>query len=945
MPQNSAIFLTLTTAILVGQSSSGDQPTTSRLVTSRIEERVVKTFDFDERELGNYEDLPMNWNQVAGPGFPRFLEPCFDDEVGHMAPPSFRLTIEGGSLGAHYLAKDIPVYPSSDYRITFWVRPAGLVHARACVSAYFLDHALQKIVASERHGEPVQGAGGGEPWTLVTVDLPGGFDKAAWIGLACCVEQPDATPSTPEHPRPIDYRDVHGTAWYDDITVLRLPRVSFDLNEPSHVFLAGQAVEFLARVADPDDVGLTAKLEILDAEQAVLQTHPVPVMGLDAHGRTITVADLPAGLFTARLSVLADSREILARQRSFVQLNPDLGPLLNPEGRARTEISVWGAAAAGPSSRRPAGHGAYTLANKLPVAPADSEPRRGRRESRDRRGHGFGLIVNSSVAADHRTIAHLLRAISPNAVKVSLWRGDTDDEAIVCGDPNIGGLLRALHGLDVSVVATLDAPPTSLAVQADGPRRTLLDVLSAPASQWRPHLALMLARYGPQIRAWQVGADAQGAPVQDERLPEAVAKVRSELQPLIGSPDLVVPVPIQSHIDFESLQADVVSITVPPRISASRLPTQLSVFRHPGSPRGWVTLESPQADRYSRMSRLIEFARRAIVAHTVGLETVFLPQPWKIETRDGDTAVIPDEEFILLRTLVQSLGGLEPVAPVWIGHGLQAWLFAGETGDTGAIAAWAEADGTGPQTVVADIGPGARQVDMWANVTETVPLEGGRGFTVDAMPTVLAPVPVWRGRMLSGFAVDEPTFRVTVEEHERIVTLTNPLDKKLLGTLRLEAPTGWRVQPWHLEIDLAAGESAEIAVSFRIPSNQAVGDYALVGRLAIAEEDLGDLTLRAPLYVRSPGLDVSVLTALDGHRLQVVQRITNSTEEGLSLRTFLIAPETPYETRLISNLAPGQTVVQEYEIEDASHLAGRCIRVSAQQVGGPLRNNQVIRLD
>ena len=35
--------------------------------------RVVKTFDFEERKLGNDEDLPMNWVKVEGSGFPHYV--------------------------------------------------------------------------------------------------------------------------------------------------------------------------------------------------------------------------------------------------------------------------------------------------------------------------------------------------------------------------------------------------------------------------------------------------------------------------------------------------------------------------------------------------------------------------------------------------------------------------------------------------------------------------------------------------------------------------------------------------------------------------------------------------------------------------------------------------------------------------------------------------------
>ena len=35
--------------------------------------RVLRTFDFEERKLGNAEDLPMHWAKVTGDGLPHYV--------------------------------------------------------------------------------------------------------------------------------------------------------------------------------------------------------------------------------------------------------------------------------------------------------------------------------------------------------------------------------------------------------------------------------------------------------------------------------------------------------------------------------------------------------------------------------------------------------------------------------------------------------------------------------------------------------------------------------------------------------------------------------------------------------------------------------------------------------------------------------------------------------
>jgi hypothetical protein len=421
--------------------------------------------------------------------------------------------------------------------------------------------------------------------------------------------------------------------------------------------------------------------------------------------------------------------------------------------------------------------------------------------------------------------------------------------------------------------------------------------------------------------------------------------VRAELESMIGSPDLIVPRSLQSKAEAQATPADILSVTVPAHVPAHRLPPQLAQVQHLGFDRLWVTCEVSPPDRYARRSRLIEFARRLIAARFGGVENVFVPQPWTIRAGDRDTIVTPHEELILFRTLTQTLGGLDPDTPVWLGHGLTTWLFVDPTSDSGVLVAWAEADGPGPRVVVADLGRSAKRIDMWANVSDPAAAAGGREFIVDAMPVILTRVPTWRARILSSFAVDEPAFQIAVLEHERTLTLANPLSTHIRGRLRLEPPPGWQVRPGRIDIDLDAGVSTQINVGFRIPSNQAIGDYVLVGRLALEDEDLGSLTLRAPLYVRSQDINVSVLTRLDGRRLSIVHRITNLTDEAISLRTFLVVPDIRFDSHLIRRLPAGKTAVREYQIEDARPLAGQFIRVSVEQIGGPLRHNQVFKLD
>jgi len=949
------VLITLWLAVLGQTDSVGSLAAGQPLVSSKIEDRIVKVFNFDERDLGNYETMPRYWRQIDAAGYPRFLEPAFDFEVGHEAPPSFKLSLEGGNAGAYYLAKDINVHPDADYRIIGWIRPAGLARAQAILTAYFLDHALHRIEQSERHSRIVSGPTQTEPWRQVVVDLPGGFERARWIGLTCLVEQPPPRLAGVDDLRPINYRDTYGGAWFDDIRVIRLPRVTLELDAPAGIFNEDRSPACLVRVADVDGSGLDASLTIHDAEQNVVWRQPVAPIGLDGEAVRFELGELPAGWYQAQIGVACGTIPLVERQASFLCLNAD----------------VPGAS---------------------------------------RGGRGFGTVLDGPIDLDKKAMEHLLRVLGVGTVKVPLWHRELEDAAVVNGDARLDRLLRVLSKIGVDAVATLQDPPGTLAQQCGHPRLELLDVMSCDAAAWRPYLALMLARYGQHVLAWQVGADGRPDLMEDGRLGKAVTTVRDELKALIGPARLVAPHAIVSGLSREALPADVAAIWAPQYLCAEQISGQLKALETTDSPLLWTTLELPDPQRYDRLGRLTELARRLVTARCAGAEEVFVQQPWKARTvqpseqgerarqeeaqpvnnrstdesahatarsqagpqptggrgasesalagerpadvhrpgestRLGGGRIDPSEDFIIIRTLSQALGGLKPVSRVWLDQGIEAWLFQDAASQDGAIVAWSPGDAAEPVEVVLDVGAQAMQIDMWGNATQAPSATDGRRFLLGAMPSIIAPVSPARALLMAGFAVSDPVLQSSVDLQFKTLTLTNPGPSTLLGRLSLEPPPGWTVEPSKLLLNLGVGQTLRQAISFRIPTNQGSGDYALVGRLSMGGKETSEIVLRTAIEVGAPALIVNVMTRREADDLIIYHRVTNQSDQPLNLRATVVAPQQQRQTRLITDLAPSRSAVREYRLGRAANLRGKYLRISLDQIGGPVRHNQVIKLD
>src|SRR3954452_22492329 len=92
--------------------------------------RIVRTFDSEERRLGNVEELPMHWAKVDGPGLPHYVNGQLATGRTRNGEYSFRFDLNGGSLIYRYDAGQIPVIRGAHYRIEGFCQTTVLPNAR-----------------------------------------------------------------------------------------------------------------------------------------------------------------------------------------------------------------------------------------------------------------------------------------------------------------------------------------------------------------------------------------------------------------------------------------------------------------------------------------------------------------------------------------------------------------------------------------------------------------------------------------------------------------------------------------------------------------------------------------------------------------------------------------------------------------------------------------------
>src|SRR5689334_8063476 len=154
--------------------------------------RVLRTFDFEERRLGNSEELPMHWVKVEGPGLPHYVNGRLATDSPRSGTYSFRFDLNGGSLVYRYEAGHVRVQRGAHYRVEGFCRTTVLPNARARLTAYFTDTDGHPLADTVRHSDPYAATGLNETsaWKKLGVDLSADSPGAVWLVIELGLLQP-----------------------------------------------------------------------------------------------------------------------------------------------------------------------------------------------------------------------------------------------------------------------------------------------------------------------------------------------------------------------------------------------------------------------------------------------------------------------------------------------------------------------------------------------------------------------------------------------------------------------------------------------------------------------------------------------------------------------------------------------------------------------------------
>lgn len=899
--------------------------------------RVVATFDFEEKET-NPDPVPRYWIRGqddpainrARPGFPIWNAAELDFTVAASGTGSVVLPTRGGSTSLILERGVIPIFAGADYQVTARVRTLELKAAKAVISASFLDAAGKPIPNTEFRTRPVSTDGA---WTTISVDALGSSPAAAYLQLELLLLQPDQLPRRIGDIVP--RADVKGSAWFDDIKVLQLPRIELTTSAPGNSFLGNVKPALTATVRDLTGENVDVRFVIRDAA-----------------GGEVARSD---GKLTAGNS----SIDFAPKLPAFGWYHADVGVYSKGERVGGAEVGlVWLPAL--PQRRDPTGIRAST--------DVPSEPR-------------FGLLLNDLPPVVSSNISGVLRAARSGAVILPAWTDDLSAADISSRVNFLAAPISQLLSANTSVSLSLPVVPADLARQAKVDADDVFGLFIRPATTWSPWLDPFLDRFGQRITRWQIGSTVTNPRLIPADLGRLTNTLSTHLSKLVPGPITVLAWPeemVGPALDANSS----LLVRTPQNAPSQAMPGVLP----PTVPDAACLVTSGHPDA-APLDRAAELARRMIELWVAsrpagqGLSssrpepTFYLPEPWTL-AGPRRPQLSPTIELAVWRTLVDRLSGRRVVGTFPAGEGITCYILAPDatrpdqdSPRSAALVLWADAPLSSNFAASTSLGQGRITfTDLFGNSKDAEPdPEADRELLSQPTPPIRLPVsrsPIFiEGidldlvRFISSVRVDPRELMSSGRATEHAIRFENPWRGGLSAKVTIVQPgaartlggaldRSWTVTPRNTQITVPASSSARVPFTIGFGSGEEAGPRAFVADFdLIAERQYGRIRVRTEIEIALEGLALDVVArrvkTSTGEDIIIEATLTNTGGDAINAEITTFMPGEPRERRTIAGLQSGAQSIRRFVFRDTKRaFTGKKVVVTVSE---PARGGRISR--
>jgi hypothetical protein len=688
------------------------------------------------------------------------------------------------------------------------------------------------------------------------------------------------------HLEPTAKPDLVGAAMFDDIWLGRLPRIKLEVSDPLHLYRVGQEVAIRCQVSGFDRPPADLELEVEDG------------LGQPDRETGRRFNRLPSQ--PAALASLAGTKLETVRSKSY-----SWAANIDRPGFYRVSVKMPGASG---------------FIHEDHVSLAVIEP-----TSTVATGE-FGWSLQSEHHLKRVLLVRLLSQSGVQWVKYPLWIPPGDKARL----DETAAIIDDLRSRQIGVIGVLDQMPTdSKRESTDDGQSAADDLFESPTATWYPTLEPVLARFSLQVRFWQLGSDRDLSFVGYPELAKKVTEVKQQLDQVAQDANLGLPWSWQDEPPA-AVQAPwrFLSMSARPALTASELSEYFQSQSASGVQR-WISLQPLDRDHYSAEDRVCDLVQRMITAKVHGVRGIFLTDPLGAAEGLMNADGSPGELFLPWRTVATSLAGAQYAGKIDMPSGSQNHIFFRENMPVIVVSS------NRPRREQIYLGDDTQQTDVWGRVTK--PAYDGRNQVLETgpIPTFITGANPALVRWLLAMRLAKPELRSLLGvPQSNAILVRNTFDRPITATLVLVPPEGWRAIPDRFELNLGAGEEAQLPLKLAVPLSGNTGVQTVRFDLDVVADRRYQFSGQQRIEVGEKELQLDVRTRVnrDGD-LEVEQRIVNAMEKPMSFRCELFAPGKRRMRWLASNVTAGEDL-HTYLIPEGKNLMGQKLWIRAEEIGG-----------
>jgi hypothetical protein len=781
------------------------------------------------------------------------------------------------------------------------IQTRGLKHDEACLILTFLD-ANNKPLESIRSDALRRTTG----WTKVRIGPVASTSKNVQSAVVTL------------HLGPTEKADLRGSAWFSDIWLGRLPRMTLTADRRSHLYFDEETPEIVCSASGFREQHSKVVFELIDVQGKVVARSEERLMPQTPDANFS--AAIRAVPFRHREAEQDESepqspREATAEKAKQTQVGPPIfagtaiwEPNIPQPGFYRVRVEMPGKT--GVANRRQI---ALAVVRRLPPP----------------NGGEFGWsLPRGEEALTLVELAEVLGHSGCNWCKFPLW----DESHPADREEQLVWFAERLGLRHVELVGLLADPPDDVKKQLVGAEsQQAAGIFSMPSEMWYPSLEPIMTRLSLKIRWWQLGHDRDQSFVGYPDLSKKIAQLKKQFARYGQRMHLGMGWSWLKELPQGKPTWDFLSFSAEPPLTWEEQLMYLRATKDSGCLR-WVVLDPLPREQYSLETRAADLAMRMIAAKMERAHAVFVPQALDDSTgllnRDGTVG----ELFVPWRTAAHVLAGAQPLGSLQLPSNCRTQVF--QRGEDVVMAVWSDK----PTQLRLFLGDEARQIDLWGR-EGAVPIESGQQV-LNVGPTPLFVTQISSALMRTQMSVQFDTTKLSSlfgKPQANALVFKNHFPQSIRGQVRIVTPDTWRASPKDISFKTSPGETMYQQFEVALQPNAATGRQLLRLDFDITADRRYQFSIYRQMEVGLSDIYGEAFTRLNEKgELEVEQRITNETDEVVSFKCYLYFPAALKRKRMMMHVEDhGRGVdVKTFRVYNADQVIGHTLFLRAEEVNG-----------